>query len=102
MLSTSQIDVVCDVAHYVKHFLPLVKLQPLLGEIAETHSVANVETSAIHRLQSQEQLEERGLSRTVVAHDAHLLKTCEIVVKVLEQESFFCLHYLSILHCGKH
>ena len=84
VLSTAHVDVLGNVLHHIDHLLLLVELQTLLGEIAETHGIANVEPSAVGWHKTKEQSDERGLSRAVVAHDAHLLEAGEVIIEVLE------------------
>ena len=86
MLSTAHVDIFGDVLHDVDHLHLLVELQSLLGEIAEAHGVADVESSAVGRHQSEEQPDKRGLARTVISHDAHLLEAREVIVEVLQDD----------------
>ena len=90
MAPSAQVYVVCDVAHHVNHFLLLVKLQAFLRKIAEVDGVADVEMTAVHGFQTEKELEKGGFAGAVVADDAHLLVSGEVVVKgyrpIIKQE----------------
>ena len=86
VLATSHIDIFSDVLHDIEYFLLFVKLQSLLGKIAEANSIANVESATIWRYHSQEHLDESGFARAVIANDTHLLETGEVVVEILKDD----------------
>ena len=62
----------------------LIELQAFLRVVTETHGFANVQRTAIRFLLSHEDLDERGLSGTVVAHNTHLFVTGKDVGEVIE------------------
>ena len=87
MAPAAQIDIFGYVAHDIDHLLVVAKLKAVLREVAEAHSVANVEAAAVGLLLAQQQFDEGGLARTVTAYDAHLLETREVVVEVLQNDN---------------
>ena len=84
MSATAQINIFGNVGNNVYHLFLFVKLQSFLREIAKTNGFADVETSAIGLHLAKQHLDERRFSRTIVAHDTHLLETCEVIVKVVK------------------
>ena len=89
VLATAHVDILRDILHHVDHLLLLVKLQALLREVAKPHRVANVEATTVRWHHTQQHLDKRRLTRTVVAHDTHLLKSREVIVKILQDNSVF-------------
>ena len=86
VLATSHIDIFGDVLHDIEYFLLFVKLQSLLGKIAEANSIANVESATIWRYHSQKHLDKGGFARAVIADDTHLLETGKVVVEILKDD----------------
>ncbi len=82
--STTQVDIIGDICNDVDDFLILIKLQSVLREIAELHSLSDIELATVGWHDTEKHLNERRLSRTVVSHDAHLLETREVVIEVIE------------------
>ena len=79
----SEVYVFGNIGYHVYHFLLLVELQSFLRKIAESYRVADVEAPAIRLFGSQEHFYECALAGSVVANDAHLLETCEVIVEIL-------------------
>ncbi len=91
MSSPAEIDVVGNVGDDIDDLLVIVELQPLLGEIAEAHRLANVELSGIRRHDAQEHLDEGRLAGAVVADNAHFLESGKVVVEVVEDDLLVAL-----------
>ena len=83
-LAVTQLYHFRDVLHHIDDFHLLIKLQTLLRIIAETDGFADVQRTTIRQLLSHQYLDEGGLSRTVIPHDAHLLIAGEDVGEIIQ------------------
>ncbi len=84
--SAAKVDVFGVFAHRVNHFLLLVKLHAVLREVTEANRLPYLETPCVGPFQTEEEFDERTLTCTVTAHNAHLLKAREIVVEVIKND----------------
>ena len=85
-LAAAEVYVVGNVRYDVYDLLVFIKLQTFLREVAELHGFAYIEASRIRLHQSEKHLYEGGLACTVVAHDAHLLESGEVIIEILEYD----------------
>ena len=102
LLPAAQVNIFCCPANSIDDLHLLVELHPLLTVIAEADGLAHDEASAVGLHQPQQHLDESALACAVIAHDAELLVTREVVVEVLEQDvvavglaHILCLEYLA-------
>ena len=65
-----KVDVFSHITHGINHTLSLVKLHSLLAIVGKFHRLANLKITAVGLDDIEQQLDERGLSHTVVANDA--------------------------------
>ena len=79
-----KVDVFRNIFYHIDNLLLVVKLQSLLREISKPHGVTDVESSTIRSHLSKQHFYKSRLSRTVVAYDTHLLKSCEVVIEILQ------------------
>ena len=84
LATLTEVDVFGNVSDDVDDLLLLIKLQAVLREIPKLHRVADVEPAAVGRDDAEEHLQECRFAGAVVAHNAHLLETGEVIVKVLQ------------------
>ena len=84
MATATPINILGNVGYDVYYLLLLVKFQSFLREIAKANGFAYVETPAVGLYLAKQHFDERRFTRTVIAHDTHLLETCEVVVKVVK------------------
>ena len=84
--SASQIDVFSSFADCIYHLHLLVELHSVLTIVAETDSLTHDKTATIGLHQSEQHLHESALACAVIADDAELFVTREVVVEVLEQD----------------
>ena len=84
--SASPIDVFSGFADCIYHLHLLVELHSVLTIVAETDSLTHDKTATIGLHQSEQHLHESALSCAVIADDAELFVTREVIVEVLEQD----------------
>ena len=88
MATATQIYILGNVGYDVYYLLLLVKFQSFLREIAKANGFAYVETPAVGLYLAKQHFDERRFTRTVIAHDTHLLETCKVVIKVVKDNFF--------------
>ena len=84
VLASAVVDVFGYVGYHVDYALLVVEFHSVLREVAEPYCVAYIKLSAVRTYFAKQHLDERGLSRAVVAYDSHFLETLEVVVEVFE------------------
>ena len=84
MLTSTHINILRNVLHDIDYLLLLIKLQSFLGEITETHSIADIKLTTIRCHHTQQQFDKGGFARTVVANDTHFFKTGEVIIEILQ------------------
>ena len=83
-LPIAHIDHFGYVAHHVNHLGIVAELYAVLTVVAEAHRLAYVEMSLVGCQLAQQELDEGGFARAVIACDAHLLIAGETVVEVFQ------------------
>ena len=100
MLPAPHVDILCDVAHHIDDLLVFIEVQSFLREIAEAYGIANIELTLVDGFQSEQHLDECRLACAVVAHDAHLLVTREVVIEILQDDDVAAVPFFSV--CFRH
>ena len=83
MLTTTQINVVGNFRDNIYNLLVFPKFQSFLREIAKTDGLADIKLTTVGLYFSQEHFDESRLTCAVVAHNAHFLESCKVVVEVI-------------------
>ena len=83
LTSTSQFDDFGNVLNHIDDLHLFVELQSFLRVITETDGFTNIQCTRIGLLFAHQYLDESGFSRTVIAHDTHLLITGKDVGEIL-------------------
>ena len=86
MLAVTHVNVFGDVSYDVNYLLFFVKFKAFLREVAEPDGVSNIYFSFIDFHQSEQHFDESRLSRSIIAHDAHLLVSGKIVVEIFQYD----------------
>ena len=84
VFAAAVVDIVGDVGYHIYDTLVVAEFHAVLREVTKAHSVAHVKATIVGSYFTEQHLDEGRLASAVVAHDAHLLETLEIVVEVLQ------------------
>ena len=84
LLAISQFDDFGNILHHVDDLHLLIKLQAVLRIVSETDCLTDIQCSTVRLLFAHQYFNERGLSRTIVSHDAHLLITGKDIREIFQ------------------
>ena len=96
MLTTAKIDIVGNFRNYIYNLLVLTEFQTFLRKITKAYSLTDIKFTLIRIHFTQEHLDKRRFTGTIITHNTHFLKTGKVIIKMVEYHLFMTVIFKSL------
>ena len=92
----TKIDIVGNFCDYINNLLVLTEFQTFLRKITKAYSLTDIKFTLIRIHFTQEHLDKRRFTGTIITHNTHFLKTGKVIIKMVEYHLFMTVIFKSL------
>ena len=96
VFTATEINIIGNFCNYINNLLVFTELQPFLREITKAYSLTDIKFTLIRIHFTQEHLDKRRFTGTIITHNTHFLKTGKVIIKMIKYHLFMTMIFKSL------